>query len=139
VAHQFISKLGMKKRLIASVHLSTLMRCKHSEYGPGAELVLGSPEFKWAQSRRVSIMPFSMASDVIPPAEEIEYELAILGLTEMYRTDKLASLCGGVGAVDLRPKRHPIAHRIPSKEELEAYIDLYSGTPHEAFLRELLE
>lgn len=138
VAHQFISKLGMKKRLMANIHMSTLMRCNHSAYGSGTELVKDSPGFHWSASRRVSLAPLIFESNDTPSAEEIEYELAILGLYGMFRTDKLASMCGGIEAVDLKPKRHPIAHRSPSKAELSAYIQLYIGTQPETFLKRLL-
>jgi hypothetical protein len=74
----------------------------------------------------------------VNPESDIDFELAVLGLAGLYRTEKLAESCGGKAAIGFKEQRKFIAHQCPSMEELNGYIEMYTGTSHEPFLNSLL-
>lgn len=137
VAHQHISKYGLAKKTITRLHLAILRHSTHSSYGSGAKIIGENSNFGPIPASMVPVLTGEQKSPFSP--SEIEFELSMLGLAEIFATDKLAIASGELGRVDLKHLRKLIAHRPPRADELAYCVSLFKGTHEETFLNCLIE
>lgn len=119
VAHPYALNDMIERKAILHESVRKLGGCSHSQYGLGRELIeankqaFGELNFTWVEATSC----------------DKTFELCVLILSEYLKNDSQAKNLGGNERLPVRELRGHIAHREPTRSEVDSCVDLFKGNP----------